>query len=240
MKNIADIHCHILPYVDDGAPVASESEALVESEYQAGVRSICCTPHLRYGMFATPDEVIKDQFGKLKERTRQAAFPEEIRLFLSREYHADRLLLERLEKDQILPLGKGHLLLEFSNRHPLEDIHWFIRTVRDAGYTPLVAHAERYRLLWESTDLVEELISLGAKIQMNCSSLHGREGHKQASYCKKLLKKQLVYVVASDAHDTEGRPPELHLAADYLIRKYGEEYAGQILSENPLKILGEE
>ena len=239
MKNIADIHCHILPYVDDGAPVAEESQALVEAEYSAGVRTICCTPHLRYGMFETPDQVIKDRFEQLKERTRQAAFPEEIQLFLSREYHADRLLLERLEKDQILPLGNSrNLLLEFSNRHPLEDIHWFIKAVSDAGYRPLIAHAERYRILWESTELAEELISLGAALQMNCSSLLGREGHKQAAYCKKLLKNQLVSVVASDAHDTEDRPPELALAAAHLTRKYGEETAKKLLSENPLNILG--
>ena len=239
MKNIADIHCHILPYVDDGAPIAEESQALVEAEYAAGVRTICCTPHLRRGMFETPDEVIKDQFEKLKERTRQAAFPEEIKLFLSREYHADRLLLERLEKDQILPLGNSkNLLLEFSNRHPLEDIHWFIKAVRDAGYSPLIAHAERYEILWESTDLAEELIGLGAKIQMNCSSLLGREGRRQASYCRKLLKKQLPFVIASDAHDTEYRPPELDKAADHLTRKFGEEAARKLLSEDPLNILG--
>ena len=239
MKNIADIHCHIIPYVDDGATLASQSEALVDQQYRAGVRTICCTPHLRRGMFETPDEVIKDRFEQLKERTRQAAYPEEIRLFLSREYHADRLLLERLEKDSVLPLGSSNnLLLEFSNAHPLEDIHWFIKTVQDAGFRPLVAHAERYRVLWDSTELAEELTALGARLQMNCSSLLGREGRKQAAYCKKLLKKQLVSVVASDAHDTEDRPCELSLAADHLTRKYGEGYAAKLLSEYPLEILG--
>ena len=239
MKNIADIHCHIIPYVDDGASVAAESEGLVEAAYATGVRTICCTPHLRRGMFETPDEAIQEQFEKLKERTLAAAYPEEIKLFLSREYHADRLLLQRLEQNAILPLGLGkYLLLEFSNAHPLEDIHWFIKTVLDAGYKPLVAHAERYRVLWESPDLAEELIDLGAKIQMNSSSILGREGRHQASYCKKLLKRQLVSVVASDAHDTEIRVPELDLAAAHLTRKFGEDYAEKLLVQNPLEILG--
>ena len=105
-----------------------------------------------------------------------------------------------------------------------------------------MAHAERYMLLWESPDLVEELVEdLGAKIQMNISSILGREGRRQAAYCKKLLKRRLVYVVASDAHDPDDRPPELNVCKVHLEKKYGADYAQQLMSSNPLHILsGEE
>ena len=83
MIRIADIHCHILPYVDDGAEQKEESMALLESQYQQGVRVICVTPHLRKGMFETPDEVVIEQFERLLQRAR--AFEGKIHLYLSRE-----------------------------------------------------------------------------------------------------------------------------------------------------------
>ena len=238
MKSPADIHCHILPYVDDGAETASVSEELVEMLYSQGVRTVCCTPHLRRGMFETPDEAIKEQFEKLKERAIAADFPEEISFFLSREYHADRLLLGALEQGTVIPYGESNnILLEFSNSHPLSDIHWFIRTVLDAGFRPLIAHVERYRLFEGDTAAIKELIGMGARLQSNCSSVLGREGRRQQSWCKKLLKNQLIHVVASDGHDPEDRPPEMDAAASYITRKFGEVYAEQLLCTNPLNIL---
>ena len=100
-----------------------------------------------------------------------------------------------------------------------------------------MAHAERYQVLWQSPDLAEELIELGARIQMNVSSILGREGRRQASYCKKLLKRHLVHVVASDSHDTELRPPELAACAAHLERKYGAAYAQELMHTNPINIL---
>ena len=238
MKSLADIHCHIIPYVDDGAQTASVSEELVEMLYSQGVRTICCTPHQRRGMFETPDDVIKEQFAKLKERAEAAGYPEKISFFLSREYHADRLLLKALEQGTVIPYaGSNNILLEFSNSHPLSDIHWFIKAVQDAGFRPLIAHVERYQLFWGDLAAVEELIDLGARLQSNCSSVLGREGHRQQAWCKKLLKNRLIHVVASDGHDPEDRPPELDAAAAYITRKFGEEYAGRLLCENPLNIL---
>lgn len=238
MKSTADIHCHIIPYVDDGAQTASVSEELVEMLYSQGVRTVCCTPHLRRGMFETPDEAIKEQLTKLTARAKEAGYPEDISFFLSREYHADKLLLKALEQGTVIPYGTtNNILLEFSNAHPLSDIHWFIRTVQDAGFRPLIAHVERYRLFWDDISAVKELIDMGARLQSNCSSVLGREGHRQQAWCKKLLKNRLIHVVASDGHDPEDRPPEIDAAANYLTRKFGEEYAEQLLCANPINIL---
>ena len=186
MKSPADIHCHIIPYVDDGAQTASVSEELVDMLYSQGVRTVCCTPHLRRGMFETLDDAIREQFEKLKTRA-QAAGYSDISFFLSREYHADRLLLNALEQGSIIPYGAGKsILLEFSNSHPISDIHWFLKTVQDAGFRPLIAHIERYMCFWDDLDAVKELISLGARLQANCSSVLGREGRRQQVWTKKL------------------------------------------------------
>lgn len=237
MIGIADIHCHILPYVDDGAQQKEESRKLLRMEYEQGVRTICLTPHLRKGMFETPDEVILEQFERFKERA--GAYRKRMRFYLSREYHCDSAFINKLEQDKVMPLGNSRFLLtEMSSRYSEQQIFEYVEIVLKSGYRPLIAHIERYPSLTKSTMQIQDLIDMGALIQCNCSSLLAREGYKQAAWVKKLLKEELVHVIGSDAHDSEERPPELDKAADYLEKKVGIDYARQLLRINPMTILG--
>ena len=235
MIRIADIHCHILPYVDDGAEQKEESMALLESQFQQGVRVICVTPHLRRGMFETPDEVVLEQFERMQERAR--AFEGKMHLYLSREYYCDSSFVQRVEAGNVIPMGNGeYLLTEFSTRYSKEEAYEFIKLIRKAGYRPLIAHVERFPEL-KDLKCVERMIHLGAKIQVNAGSLLGREGILQALWTRRLIKNHLVHVVASDAHDTETRPPELGKVAKYLKNFVGEAETKNLLYENPLTIL---
>jgi len=236
MTGIADIHCHILPYVDDGALRKEESLELLEMQYAQGVRAVCATPHLRKGMFESTDDAIRLQFERLQERA--GPLRERMRFFLSREYYCDEGLLARLERGEILPLGMGNcLLLEFSHAHSESEIQSYIQIVQQSGYRPLIAHLERCPALRGDTAQTAALVEMGALIQVNAGSILGREGRRQASFCRKLLKERLVHVVASDAHDPEMRPPELDRCAVYLTKKLGAAYAEQLLCTNPLQIL---
>ncbi len=234
MTQIADIHCHILPYVDDGALRTQESDELVQMEAEQGVSVICLTPHLRRHMFETPDEEIRRRFGQLLER-QNASSP--IRFYLSREYHCDPGFLKKLETGEILPLGEGRTVLaEFSFRHPEGMIRDYVKTILSYGFTPLVAHVERYPAL-DTPAKVAALIDMGALIQMNASAVIGSEGRRTAVWCKKLLKEDLVHVIASDAHDPSDRPPELIQCAAHLERKFGEDRAERLLWTTPMNIL---
>ena len=235
MIRIADIHCHILPYVDDGAEQQEESMALLESQLQQGVRVICVTPHLRKGMFETPDEEIYRQFEKLRKRAQ--AIDRRLHLYLSREYYCDSSFIQRVEEKNVIPMGNGqYLLTEFSTRYSKQEVYEFIRLIRKSGFRPLIAHVERFPAL-KDLKCVEKMIHLGAKIQVNAGSLLGREGIIQALWTRKLLKDHLVHVVASDAHDTDTRPPELKKAAAYLLKIVGKEETKNLLYENALTIL---
>lgn len=236
MTKLVDLHCHILPYVDDGALRSAESDALLEMLFRQGVRVLCATPHLRKGMFETPDEEIRIQFSELQERAAGRSCP--MRLFLSREYHCDDLFRERLHAAEVLCLGEGNtLLIEFSSRHSYEKIRDWVSAVLEQGYRPLIAHVERYPALFGNPDHVSALIGQGAVIQMNAGSILGREGFRQALWSRKLLKEGLVHVVASDSHDPEDRPPELDACEHYLRKKVGESYTQALLRDNPIQIL---
>ena len=236
MTKIVDLHCHILPYVDDGALRCEESDELLEMLFQQGVRVLCATPHLRKGMFETPDEEIQAQFADLLKRADRRG--ERMTLLLSREYHCDDLFRERLEAGNVLCMGAGNtVLMEFSSRHTFEDILSWVEGVRQRGYSPLIAHIERYPALNGSPEKVSALIQSGAKIQMNAGSILGREGFRQALWSKRLLKKSLVHVVASDSHDPELRPPELDACMKVLRKIVGSDDAMALLRDNPIKIL---
>ena len=236
MMRIADIHCHLLPYVDDGAQDRDESIALLKMQYQQGVRIICFTPHLRKGMFETSDETIIRQYETLHEQAARV-FKGKLKMCLSREYFCDSAFIQKLESGEVIPLGHGnYLLTEFSRRYTKSQFFEYVQMVLRLGYRPLIAHVERYPEM-QDVNCIKRLIKMGAKIQVNAGSILGREGMKQALWARKLLKEGLVHIVASDGHDTEERPPELGKAAKYLEKKLGEEKANKLLWENQMKIL---
>ena len=236
MIRMADIHCHLLPYVDDGAQDLDEALDLLKIQYRQGVRLICFTPHLRKGMFQTPDEDIIRRFEKVYEQAAEL-FHGKLKLCFSREYFCDSGFMRRVEEDEVIPLGNGNFLLtEFSNRYARQQCLEYVQMVIRHGYRPLIAHVERFTEL-QSLGSVQRLIKMGAKIQVNAGSLLGREGIKQMIWTRKLLKEGLVHVVASDAHDTDSRPPELAKAATYLEKKLGQNRAEELLWKNPLEIL---
>ena len=236
MMRIADIHCHVLPYVDDGAQDWDESAELLKMQYEQGVRLVCCTPHLQKGMFEIPDKEILEQFGLLKEMA-EKIFRGNLKVYLSREYYCDEAFLRRLEKNAVIPYGNGgYLLTEFSHRYTPDQFFEYVEKVIDHGYRPLIAHVERYPELQDIED-IEELVRMGAKIQINAGSLLKMEGRQQARWAKKLLKEGLVHVVASDAHDVQTRTPELEKAANYLEKKLGTEEAEKLLWKNQIQIM---
>lgn len=236
MTKLVDLHCHILPYVDDGALRTEESEQLLDMLYQQGVRVLCATPHLRHKMFETPDEEIRAQFAELQAYAKRRGYA--MSFFLSREYHCDKLTQERLQTGSIIPMGAGRaVLVEFSQLHDYAYILAWIKDLRERGYRPLIAHVERYPALAGNPDKVSDLIRYGAKIQMNAGSVLGREGLRQAKWARRLLKESLVHVIASDSHDPIDRPPELDACETYLRKKVGDAYTEALMRDNPIQIL---
>ena len=232
---LADIHCHLMPYVDDGAYDEEESLELLKLEAAQGVRSICLTPHLRADMFESSDETVEEHFALVSRLVDEAGLS--LRLFHSREYHFDRIFRSRLESGNLRPLGKGrHLLVEFGGRHSEADMLEAVTLVQEAGWKPIIAHVERYAPL-QALSFADELRSSGAMLQVNAGSVLGREGLRQKQLTKRLLQKGLVDVIASDAHDVRIRTPELELCARQIEKKYGLGLARRLLCDTPNAIL---
>ena len=197
---------------------------------------MCLTPHLRKGMFETEDETILRQYRRLVAKAREQGIP--VRIFMSREYHWDSGLRIRLKSGAGFSMGKNcWILLEFSSLHSFGDLEMGIAEVRRSGYRPLIAHVERYPALEENPDMARKLISAGAALQVNAGSLLGEEGRRQKKFARMLMEQNLISVVASDAHGTEYRRPNLDQCKDLLLKKMGQRYTRKVLVTNPVAIL---
>lgn len=238
MDPLIDLHCHILPYVDDGAENLEESLEMLRLQIEQDVGCVVLTPHSRTKMFETDDEIIKKQFQRLcREAGRWKNMPE---LLLGREYFCDTAFMNRAAGRRLCTLGGScTVLIEFSSRHPYDVVHERVNCLLDYGYRPLIAHVERYLWAHEDMERLLELSKLGACIQVNADSVLGRQGWKQKRFCRELMKKDLVDIIASDAHRAEWRVPDLGDCQAYVARKMGRNYARRIFETYPAKILSE-
>lgn len=231
-----DLHCHILPYVDDGASNIEEALELLKLEVKQGVEAVCMTPHLRAHMFTTPDKQIWENYQKLYAIVKENSIP--IRLFLSREYYYDSNFLEIVHSGKVFSMGKQRVILvEFSYDIDLGTLMEAAQYIDAEGYTPMFAHVERYDAVKHNPDCLKELIQKGVIVQINADDVLGGGGWRIKHLCKQLLEHELVHVVASDAHDLECRYPQLEQCYHYLTKKYGVVVAERLLQRNPLSIL---
>jgi protein-tyrosine phosphatase len=234
MENLTDLHCHILPYVDDGAENLAEALEMLRMEQQQGVRTVVLTPHSRTGMFETGAAEILRQFDRLKTLAAETEGCERLTLLLGREYHCDAAFARRLAAGGVMTLGAGSaLLMEFSSRHSAQDVFSYVAAAAQAGYQPVIAHVERYPCIRQQPENARALVQAGVWLQINASSVLGQEGWQQKRLCRWLMREDLVRFVGSDAHHIDYRPPNLGACARYVEKKMGAAYAQRIFHRHP-------
>lgn len=195
-----DIHTHILPCIDDGSPDMDTSLELIKAEIEQGVTDLFVTPHYYHLRgFISPVEENEKIFEKLKEEVKKQGL--EINLYLGTEIYYDRKTLKNLENNIVKPLGDSkHVLVEFSLFKEIEDIPEAINNLTAKGYTPIIAHPERYPYI-KKIESYFYMKRMGAKIQLNASSILGKYGGKTKKFVFKLIENNLVDFIASDMHN---------------------------------------
>lgn len=239
MVGFTDIHCHLLPGVDDGAKTMEQTIKLLKKEYSQGVRQIVLTPHFRIGMFETEADKIEDIFLQVKEEAKQIS--ENLRLYLGCEFHSTSEMIDIIKKDPRRRMaGTKYVLTEFSYVTPETEIRNQLNELLRWGYRPIIAHAERCACLVDKPSRVEELVHMGAYIQLNAESVVGEIGRAIKSFCVKLIREDLVHFIATDAHDESERAPNLQKCVQYLVKKFDEDTVRDIMIDHPMKMLRNE
>ncbi len=236
MDLLYDIHCHIVPSVDDGSRSLEMSMELLAQERDAGVGTVICTPHFQPGMFEPEEAAVRDRFFALQEMA-QKAWPD-LTLYLGCEMHRHSDIIRTLKERPHGTLADSrYVLTEFSSRHGEDEIRRTLTELRRHGYVPVIAHAERYPAIQNNLDFLADLRALGCQVQINADSIIGIDGFGMKRLCKKMMDKDLVDYVASDAHRPKERPVRLGACAEYLRKKRGEAYMLRLLSDNPSRIV---
>lgn len=236
---LVDMHCHILFGVDDGAADLGTSMEMLRIAYEDGIRTILLTPHYHPKRGMAPVDEVYDAFEVLMEKA-QESFPD-LSLYLGREVYYTSENAEKIpDHEELRVYGGGNVLIEFSTSTPADYILRAVDNVIMMGFTPIVAHIERYACTLEHKSLVEDVKNKGAYVQVNADSVTGDNGFSVQRVVKWMLKNELVDFIASDAHDTKNRKPELSKCYQYVAKKYGVEYADYMMCELPLRLLDEE
>lgn len=231
-----DIHCHIMPGVDDGSPDIETSLAMLKMAVNDGIEQIILTPHykpMHHNVRPQKNELYRQ---KLQQIAQEKGI--KVQLFSGNEIYYSGETQEQLVNREICTLaGSDYVLVEFHPTDIYSNIHNAMYQIISAGYTPILAHVERYSDIVSHPKYVDELIALGCYIQVNASSVMGKYGFGIRLFTRKLLKSRKVHFVATDAHDTQRRAPLLSECREYVERKIDRAYAEEIFYNNPLAII---
>jgi len=233
---VIDIHCHILPEVDDGPKSWEIAEQMCRMAAQDGTTHIVATPH-------SNDHYHYDRayLASLLENLQQriGAVPQ---LSLGCDFHLSfENMQSAMESPETYCIGNTrYLLIEFSNFSIPQQIDDWITQMREREIVPIITHPERNPLLQQTPERVLQWVTLGCAVQVTGSVMTGGWGARAQQAARWLFKKKAVHIVSSDGHDLVRRPPVLSEARKALAKEFGEELAQALVERNPGVVVNNE
>ncbi|MEC5423412.1 tyrosine protein phosphatase [Virgibacillus sp. C22-A2] len=234
-----DIHCHILPGVDDGAKSLTESLAMAREASKQGIYKIIATPHHNNGSFNNTGENIIGAVNYLNGKLSEEHIPVEILPGQETRIYGD--MLEDLEKGIVLPLNvtSGYVFIELPTSHVPQYTTQLLFDLQIAGYKPIIVHPERNHELIEHPDKLYRIVKNGALTQVTAASLMGVIGKKVQQFSHQLLAANLTHFVASDSHDLKKRGFYMREAYRDIKKNYGNAVAFQLMENSELLVSGQ-
>lgn len=230
-----DLHCHILPGLDDGAGNTDQSIQMARVAAESGIGSICCTPHCMSG----GAEAVFDGVANLQERLHRERIP--VSLYVGMEIFGTQDTPWLLRDKRLLTLnGSRYPLIEFSFHTSGEREIEILAEVIAAGYRPVVAHPERYEYVRNDPRLINLWTDMGCLFQINRGSLLGRFGSGAQWMATELVQRGFATVIATDAHSPRVRTPRLADIRQMLQRQLEPTLVSALLERNPKRILKNE
>jgi len=231
-ESFVDIHCHLLPGIDDGARDLNESLAMARLAVADGISTVICTPHQGGNYCCNRGAVIRRAVAQLQTALEEAEIPLEV--LPGADVRIDSDLVSQLMSGEIVSLGdhRRYVLLELPHELylPLESLHANLKAV---GVTGILSHPERNQGIMDRPDLVRPLVESGVLMQITAGSLVGTFGARIQKLSVDLLRKGLVHFISTDAHGVKKRRPLLYRAYQQAVELVGEDAARTICCRNP-------
>lgn len=233
-----DLHCHLLPGIDDGAKDMAQSLRLARAAVANGITHCVVTPHIHPGRFPNSLATISPVFAAFKEALKAEAIP--LRLGMAAEVRISDEIPVMLAQKQLPFLGDWEgrkvLLLEMPDGHIPPGAEQLIRWLLKNNIQPMIAHPERNKDVMRDVNKILPLARLGCLFQVTASAVAGYFGKVVQQCTGKLLTQNLVTILATDAHHEKYRPPVLEAgrrAAEGLV---GESKSWELVRQNPGRI----
>ena len=235
LKQICDIHAHIVPGVDDGAINIEMSVAMLRKAYEQGVRNVICTSH-DYGemnRYYTRFNLLKEQLKKEKI---------EINLYSGCEIYCYYDIMDEIISDldnEIIPTinETNYVLIEFDTHITVKEVAYCVNQLHAHGYNVIIAHVERYKNLFGQDEFLSLLKDAGCLFQINAYSLQDETNTLVKEFARNLLQKKYVTFIGSDAHRTNHRNYMVKNGINHILQNCDEKYANDICYNNAKYIL---
>lgn len=233
---LIDLHCHMLPGIDDGAQDIETSIAMARAAVADGITVTACTPHIMATVYDNNREIITHGIAALEERLRDENIA--LRLIIGADVHMALDLVDGLQGGRIPSLNNGrYFLFEPPHHVPPPRIEDNVFSIMAAGYVPILTHPERLSWIESHYAVMEKIADMGVVMQITAGSLTGRFGRRVRYWAEKMLDEGLVHIIATDAHNLSGRPPLLSEARELIAQRLGEEEAELMVMGRPLAII---
>ena len=204
-----DIHCHILPSIDDGPADLQDTLEMLRIAAGDGITHIVATPHYRHGESPTAQD-IREKIALVRKEMAKNSIT--VELMEGADIRLTYELMEGIEKNEIPTINNSsYFLLELPDLIP-PHVDDFLFEARIKGFVPVITHPERNYTLISFPEKIKALRNAGALIQLTAMSVTGNFGRQIKKFAEQLLKKGYVDFIATDAHSTKQRPPLLSKA----------------------------
>ena len=231
-----DLHCHILPGIDDGAPDLETALEMARIAVADGIEITACTPHIHRGVYDNAGPAIKSAIAAFRIELDRAKIP--LQLICGADTHIDGDLVDGLRSGRVASLNDTAYFLFEPPHHVapprMEDV---VFDVMAAGYWPVLTHPERLTWIEDHYDAIERMAARGVLMQITGGSVEGRFGKRPLYWAERMLDEGLVHILATDAHNLRNRKPVLSAARERVADRLGEAEATAMVTTRPAAII---
>lgn len=193
-----DIHSHLVPAIDDGSKSVDDSLLMIKALQGMGYSKIITTPHIMGDAYRNTPETINGGLDKVKAALKENNNP--IPISAAAEYYVDFDFERKIENEPLLTFGKNYLLFEVSYLNPPDNLYHVIFNLQLKGYTPVLAHPERYNFWHRNFEKYVDLVDKGVLLQLNINSLTGYYSASTKKIAEQLIEKNMITFLGTDCH----------------------------------------
>jgi protein-tyrosine phosphatase len=231
-----DLHCHILPGLDDGATDLSVSTDMAKAFVADGVLVVACTPHILPGLYHNSGPQIRQAAAQLQQHLNLEGIP--LRLVTGADNHIIPNFVSELRSGQLLSLADTRYVLVEPPHHVapprLEEMFFSLLV---AGYVPILTHPERLTWIQSHYQVIQRLVHSGIWMQVTAGSLSGAFGRNARYWGERMLDEGCIHILATDAHDVNRRPPNLSQGRELAAKRVGDTEAQHLVVTRPEGVL---